>query len=146
MAFVLRRNFRFNFHFYKQREPTPYQVINACSLIKGITPKIRMSCFVLITSVLLNLLCVWSVNQRLLRNRPGSGSCNLSRLLAQTITKGIHSCKPASQNCPTQQIHAQAELRLGQRERLYDIPWYLIDVNLLCSSKREAPSLVPSLC
>ena len=36
-----------------------------------------------------------SVNQRLLRNRPRSGSYDLSR----KITKGIHSCKPASLNC-----------------------------------------------
>ena len=28
-------------------------------MIKGITPKIRMLCFVLINSVPLNLLCVW---------------------------------------------------------------------------------------
>ena len=33
-----------------------------CSLIKGITPKIRMLCFVLIHCVLLNLLCVWIVS------------------------------------------------------------------------------------
>ena len=30
-----------------------------CSLIKGITPKIRMLCFVLINSVILNLWCIW---------------------------------------------------------------------------------------
>ena len=30
-----------------------------CSLTKGITPKTHMLCFVLINSVLLNLLCVW---------------------------------------------------------------------------------------
>ena len=35
-----------------------------CSLVKGITPKIRMLCFVLINSVILNLLvlCVWVLN------------------------------------------------------------------------------------
>ena len=41
-----------------------------------------------------------SVNQPLLRNRPGSGSYDLSRLLARKITKSIHSCKPASLNRP----------------------------------------------
>ena len=30
-----------------------------CSLIKGIAPKIRMLCFAIINSVLLNLACVW---------------------------------------------------------------------------------------
>ena len=30
-----------------------------CSLIKGITLKIRMLYFVPVTSVILNLLCVW---------------------------------------------------------------------------------------
>ena len=34
---------------------------NCCSLKWGITPKIRMLCFVLINSVLLNLLCVWTL-------------------------------------------------------------------------------------
>ena len=29
-----------------------------------------------------------------------SGSYDLSQLLAQKIMKGIHSCKPASLNCP----------------------------------------------
>ena len=43
---------------------------------------------------------IHSVKQRLLRKRPGSGSCDLSRLLAQKIMKGVHSCKPASLNCP----------------------------------------------
>ena len=30
-----------------------------CSLIKGITPKIHVFCFVLINNVLLNLFCIW---------------------------------------------------------------------------------------
>ena len=30
-----------------------------CSLIKGITPKVRTLCFVVVNSVRLNLLCVW---------------------------------------------------------------------------------------
>ena len=36
-----------------------YTVDQFCSLIKGITLKIRMLCFVLINSVILNLLYVW---------------------------------------------------------------------------------------
>ena len=36
--------------------------VSFCSLIKGITPKIRMLCFVLINRVLLNFLCVWLFN------------------------------------------------------------------------------------
>ena len=38
--------------------------VSFCSLIKGITPKIGMLCFVLINSVILNLLCVWIYNFR----------------------------------------------------------------------------------
>ena len=42
------------------------------------------------------------------------------------------------------------KLRLRQRERLYDIPWYLTDVNLLCSTKREGEAIrypmVPHRC
>ena len=41
-------------------------------------------------------IVIHSVKQRLLRNRPGSDPRDLSRLLAQRITKDIHSCKPAS--------------------------------------------------
>ena len=33
--------------------------VSFCSLIKGITPRIRMLCFVLINNVIFNLLCVW---------------------------------------------------------------------------------------
>ena len=58
VAFVLLRNFRFNFHCYTQHEATPTQK----SALK--------SC------------------------------CDLSRLLAQKITKGIHWCKPASLKRP----------------------------------------------
>ena len=36
--------------------------MSLCSLVKGITQKIRMLCFVLINSVLLNLLYVWVLN------------------------------------------------------------------------------------
>ena len=45
--------------------------------------------------------------QRLPRNRPGSDSCNLSRLLARKITTGIHSCKPASLKRPIDMIIKQ---------------------------------------
>ena len=40
------------------------------------------------------------MNQCLLRNQPGSGSCDLSWLLARKIMKGIHSCKRALLNRP----------------------------------------------
>ena len=42
------------------------------------------------------------MDQRLLRNRPGSGSSDLSWLLARKITKGSHSWKSALLNCPLQ--------------------------------------------
>ena len=34
-------------------------MLSFCSLIKGITPKIRMLCVILINNVLLNVVCVW---------------------------------------------------------------------------------------
>ena len=49
------------------------------------------------TQLLKGLYCL---KQRLLRNRLRSGSCDLSRLLARKITKGVHSCKPASPSNP----------------------------------------------
>ena len=60
--------------------------------------------FVLLQMSMFNFHCYSRVYQRLLRNWLGSGSCNLLWLLAQKITKGIHSCKPVWQhfttNCP----------------------------------------------
>ena len=35
--------------------------------------------------------------------------CDLSQLLARKITKGIHSCKPASLNCPIQSQNLQLD-------------------------------------
>ena len=58
VAFVLHHNYRFNFHYYTQREATPTQK------------------------------SAWKWH------------CGLSRLLVQKITKGLHSCKPASLNRP----------------------------------------------
>ena len=57
--------------------------------------------FVLLHSCRFNFHVMHSMNQRLFRNRLRSGSCDLSQLLARKIMKGIHSCKPASLNCPT---------------------------------------------
>ena len=53
---------------------------------------------------------IHSVNQRLLRNRPGSDSYNLLRLLAQKITKGIHSCKLPSLNRQLQQKYRKCNV------------------------------------
>ena len=46
----------------------------------------------------LTSIVIHSVKQHLLRNQPGSDSCDLLLLIARKITKGIHSCKPASLN------------------------------------------------
>ena len=43
---------------YEKSETRLFEV-SFCSLIKGITPEILMLGFVLISSVLLNLLCIW---------------------------------------------------------------------------------------
>ena len=57
--------------------------------------------FILLRNSRFNFHCsIHSMNQRLYRNQPRNGSCNLSRLLALKITKGIHTCKPVSLNCP----------------------------------------------
>ena len=56
-------------------------------------------------------IVIHRVKQRLHRTGPGSGTRDFSRLLARKITKGIHSCIPASLNCPigpmlhTQRLH-----------------------------------------
>ena len=40
--------------------------------------------------------------------------CDLSQLLAQKIIKGIHLCKPASLNCPTEQGSDFSQLSFNQ--------------------------------
>ena len=57
----------------------------------------HLYCFAILGST---SIVIHSMKQCILRNWPGSGSCDLSRLLVQKITKGIHSCKPASLNRP----------------------------------------------
>ena len=54
--------------------------------------------FVLLRNSSSTAIVIHSVNKRLLRNRPGRGSCDLSQLLSRKITRGIHSCKPAAQS------------------------------------------------
>ena len=44
---------------YKNSRDNPFHKVSFCSLIKGITPKIRVLCFAVISSVLWNILCVW---------------------------------------------------------------------------------------
>ena len=42
-----------------RRRAKPLMCFWFCSLVKGITPQICLLCFVLINSILWNLLCVW---------------------------------------------------------------------------------------
>ena len=70
--------------------PSPFRCNSCKRNSKG------LYCF-LQTQLLKGLYCL---KQRLLRNRLRSGSCDLSRLLARKITKGVHSCKPASPSNP----------------------------------------------
>ena len=55
-----------------------------------------MYCLTILSSA---SIVIHSVNYGLLRNQPRSDSCDITRL-ARKVTKGIHSCKPASLNCP----------------------------------------------
>ena len=59
-----------------------------------------VAAFVPLCNSSFNFTLMHSVKQRLLRNWPWSGSCDLLWLLPQKIAKGIHSCKPASLNRP----------------------------------------------
>ena len=45
------------------RSPTTVFQVSFCNLTKAITPKMRVLCFVLTNSVLLNLLCIWILFQ-----------------------------------------------------------------------------------
>ena len=53
------------------------------------------------------------MKQRLFRNRPGSGSCDLLWLPAGKVTKGIHPCKPALLNYPVKNAFNQLMLNFA---------------------------------
>ena len=56
-----------------------------CSWIKGMTLKIRMLCFVLINSILLNLLCIWILNNPASKISHIHGSCQSSNFARQQL-------------------------------------------------------------
>ena len=56
--------------------------------------------FVLLHNSRFNLHCYTRREAMPTQKSTRKWSCDLSRLLAWKITKGIHSCKPASLNCP----------------------------------------------
>ena len=64
------------------------------SILRHLPPVIfanaTVATFVLLTILGSTSIVIHSVNQRLLRNWPGSGSCDILRLLAWKITKGVH--------------------------------------------------------
>ena len=60
-----------------------------CSLIKGINPKIRMLCFVLINSVLLNLLCVWKLSSTVEWKHPPHSSAHENRPRTKPLPKQL---------------------------------------------------------
>ena len=69
------------------------------------------NCFIILG---LTSIVIHCMNQHLIRNRPGSGSCDLFWLHTWKIMKGIHSGKPASLNGPIG--HCSASLCLNSRE------------------------------
>ena len=65
-----------------------------------ILAKAQVVAYVLFCNSRFSCHCYTQCEPPLLRNRPGNGSCDLSGLLARKITRGIHSCRLASLNCP----------------------------------------------
>ena len=65
-----------------------------------ILAKAQVVAYVLFCNSRFSCHCYTQCEPPLLRNRHGSGSCDLSGLLARKITRGIHSCRLASLNCP----------------------------------------------
>ena len=59
-----------------------------------------LAAFVLLGNSRFNFHCYTQREEHLLRNQPGSDSCDLLWLLVRKIMKGIHLCKPALLNCP----------------------------------------------
>ena len=64
---------------------------------------------VLLRSSMFNFHCYTQCEASPTQKSARKWHCNLSRLLVLTITMGIHSCKPASLNCP---IHVHWQIKL----------------------------------
>ena len=73
--------------------------------------------FLLLCSFSSTSIVIHSVSQRLLKNRSGSGSYDLSRLHARNIMKGIHSGKPAPLNRPIAGKHIFYKKMLGSLKK-----------------------------
>ena len=71
----------------------------------------HLSCLAILSST---SIVIHSVNQHLLRNWPGSDSCDLSRLLVQKIVKDVQSRKPVSLNCPVSSATHHLHCRLRE--------------------------------
>ena len=95
VAFVLLRNSRFNFHCYTQREATP-SPLNSWSNAYS-TELVKQRLLHWTREATPTPLSYSSVAYSESARKWG---CDRSRHLARKITKGIHSCKPASPNRP----------------------------------------------
>ena len=68
--------------------------------------------FVLLHNSRFNFHCYTQCEAMLTQKSAWKWHCNLSRLLAWKITKGIHLCKPASLNCPI--LQTQVNMTIPQ--------------------------------
>ena len=101
-----------------------------CSLIKGIIPKTRMLCFVLINNVLLNLSRVWLLicSEQQLREQSG-----LERPAVQSQSgRGAGLLHPQEQDAPGQ-MGLQRSLRVFHLCRHHHRSGFLAAVSVLAS-------------
>ena len=84
---------------------TPFSTLHPLSPLIFATAAVVA--FVLLCNSRFNFHCYTQCETTLTQKSTQKWCCDLSRLPAQKITKGIHSCKPASLNCPIQMCTAQ---------------------------------------
>ena len=100
-------------------------------------------CFAILGSTSID---IHSVTQRLLRSQPGSGSCNLSWLLAQKIMKGIHSCKPAWLNCPISHLPVPLQDIKKNRKKVAIYWSYITRQRWLWKTGQQQPKSIHKAC
>ena len=82
----------------KNDTKTRFSILHPLSLVIFATATVVV--FVLLCNSRFNFHCYKQRETTPTQKSAWKWHCNLSQLLARKITKGIHSCKPASLNCP----------------------------------------------
>ena len=125
----------------KQHKDTFFPTLQPLSPVTFATASVVA--FVLLRNSRFNFCCYTHREATPTQKSARKWRCNLSRLLARKITKGIHSCKPASQNHPTDSV-----MKLYMKRSVYALKQNMKSNSahtdpIICAPRRRSVFLSP---